>query len=365
MTSVREILENKIGDNATIIQGDFNATFNTDLKDEEKEQNRLFLEKISKTDPFYDKKRILELKGPFLHESFEWILNHEDFQRWRNTEESGALWIKGDPGKGKTMLLCGIVNDLEKNPGTNSNFGYFFCQATDDRINTAVAAVGGLIYSFLEPRQELHRESVSGIREKFENKLGQLSGPNAWHILCDIFEAIVQDEALPNVVCVVDALDECEHGVKFLLSLIAKTSRQVKWLISSRNAKEIELGLRLIDDSRRLVLELTRNAMCVSQSVDAYIEDSTRGIAALADDEELRIKTTGTLKLKADGTFLWVSLVVEQLRDTDRRNIEEVLEELPVGLENLYDLLMKRITQKLREKDQNKGLYDLKNFFNL
>ncbi|KAK1237859.1 hypothetical protein MKX08_002438, partial [Trichoderma sp. CBMAI-0020] len=353
MAGIREFWENKIGDNATIIQGDVNVTTNDDPKDEEREQNRLFVEKISKTDPFYDKKRILELKGPLLHESFEWILSHEDFQRWRNTEESGALWIKGDPGKGKTMLLCGIINDLEKNPGINSHFSYFFCQATDDRINTAVAALGGLIYSFFEPRQGLLRGSLSTIREKFENKLSQLSGPNAWQILCDIFEAIIQDEALPNAVCVVDALDECEHGVKFLLSLIAKTSRQIKWLISSRNVKEIELGLRSIDDSRRLVLELTGNAKCVSQSVDAYIDDSTRSIVALADDEDLLTKTTSTLKDKADGTFLWVSLVVEQLRDADRRNIEEVLEELPVGLENLYDLLMKRITQKLREKDQN------------
>lgn len=112
-------------------------------------EDRHFLEKISKTDPFYDRKRILDLKGPFLHESFEWILNHDGFQKWRNTKESGTLWIKGDPGKGKTMLLCGIIDDLEKNPGINSNFCYFFCQATDNRINTAVAVIGGLIFHFL------------------------------------------------------------------------------------------------------------------------------------------------------------------------------------------------------------------------
>lgn len=251
------------------------------------------------------------------------------------------------------MLICGIVNDLEKNPGINANFCYFFFQATDDRINTAAAAVKGLIYSFFEPRQNLLGKPLSDIRDKFEAKLSQLSGPNAWQILCDIFEAIIQHEALPNVVCVVDALDECEHGVKLLLSFIAKTSNQVKWLFSSRNIKEIELGLRSVDDSRRLVLEMTRNANCVSQSVDAYIDDTTRDIAALIDDEDLRIKSKGTLKLKAEGTFLWVSLVVEQLRDTDRRDIEEVLEELPAGLENLYDLIMKRITQKVKKKNQD------------
>ncbi|KAL9473924.1 hypothetical protein ACSS6W_008304 [Trichoderma asperelloides] len=341
MTDLREMKDIVAGNNATFIQGDLHATSGND-------GDRKFLEKISKTDPFYDWKRILDLKGPFLHGSFEWILNHDDFQKWRNTKESGALWIKGDPGKGKTMLLCGIIDDLGKNPEINSNFCYFFFQATDNRINSAVAAVGGLIFSLLKPRQEL----LSAFRKKFEDTISQLSGPNAWQVLCDIFETVTQDQALPNVVCVVDALDECEHDVKSLLRLIVKTSGHVKWLLSSRNVKEIERNLRSIDDSQRLILELQGNAEYVSRSVDAYIDDSIRDITALTDDEELRIKTMETLRFKADGTFLWVSLVVEQLRETDRRNIEEVLEGLPVGLENLYDLILKRITKKSK-KDQN------------
>ncbi|CZR66010.1 uncharacterized protein PAC_15910 [Phialocephala subalpina] len=43
-----------------------------------------------------------------------WILENYDFQRWCNDQQSRLLWVKGDPGKGKTMLLCGIINELEK-----------------------------------------------------------------------------------------------------------------------------------------------------------------------------------------------------------------------------------------------------------
>jgi hypothetical protein len=328
------------------------------------DEDRLFLEKISQTDPFYDRKRILELKGPFLDESFGWILDHEDFKKWRNAKESGVLWIKGDPGKGKTMLLCGIIDDLERNPGISANFGYFFCQATDFRINTAAAVIGGLIVSLINRYEMLHPSTpkgsrgrrnaiLSSIRQKYEDKTNQLSGPNAWQILCDIFETVTQDQNSPDPVCVVDALDECEHDGKWLLSLIVKTSSRVKWLVSSRNVKDIERGLRTINSSQRLILELKENAECVSQSVDIYVNNSIRDIEALEDDEELRLRTTSILKNKADGTFLWVSLVIEQLRDTDRRNIEEVLEEVPEGLENLYDLIMKRSTERLRKKDRD------------
>ncbi|PKK52464.1 hypothetical protein CI102_4172, partial [Trichoderma harzianum] len=307
-----------------------------------------FLNKISKTDPSYDKKRILELKGPLLHDSFKWILDHEGFKKWRHTEESSVLWIKGDPGKGKTMLLCGIIEDLKKTPGENINLGYFFCQATDSRINSASSVVAGLIFSLVKQNPTI----LLPICKRHEDKLSQLDGPNAWAVLGDIFEAATQVGGIPAPICVVDALDECEHDCKLLLSLILKTSNHVKWLLSSRNVKDIERGLRLIEPARRLSLELKENAENVSKSVDVYINNSISDIEALEDDEGLQIKTITTLKDKANGTFLWVALVIEQLRDTDHRNVEEVLEEVPEGLENLYNLILRRVNTKLRQKDR-------------
>jgi len=66
------------------------------------------------TDPRDDKKRIEETRGGLLENSYHWILEHSDFQQWRNDQQSRLLWIKGDPGKGKTMLLCGIIDELKK-----------------------------------------------------------------------------------------------------------------------------------------------------------------------------------------------------------------------------------------------------------
>jgi hypothetical protein len=42
----------------------------------------------------------------------KWVLRHPQFQCWRGSNDSQVLWVKGDPGKGKTMLLCGIIDDL-------------------------------------------------------------------------------------------------------------------------------------------------------------------------------------------------------------------------------------------------------------
>jgi hypothetical protein len=44
----------------------------------------------------------IEIKGGLLEDSYVWILNHRDFIDWRDGDETRLLWIKGDPGKGKT-----------------------------------------------------------------------------------------------------------------------------------------------------------------------------------------------------------------------------------------------------------------------
>ena len=77
------------------------------------------------TDPRDDKKRIEETKGGLLEDSYHWILENPDFQKWRNDEQNCLLWIRGDPGKGKTMLLCGITDELKKSIGKTDLLAFF------------------------------------------------------------------------------------------------------------------------------------------------------------------------------------------------------------------------------------------------
>lgn len=77
----------------------------------------LCLKALRITDPRHDKKRIEDDKGGLLAGVYRWVLNNPEFQRWRAGEDR-LLWVKGGPGKGKTMLLCGITNELEKVDGS-------------------------------------------------------------------------------------------------------------------------------------------------------------------------------------------------------------------------------------------------------
>jgi hypothetical protein len=99
------------------------------------------------------------MKGGLLQGSYRWILSHTDFLRWRDGKSS-LLYIKGDPGKGKTMLLCGIIDEMSpltrlRDKDATTLLSYFFCQATDSRINNAMAVLRGLIYLLIDQQPSL------------------------------------------------------------------------------------------------------------------------------------------------------------------------------------------------------------------
>ena len=61
------------------------------------------------TDPRDDMRRIVDTKGGLFKGASNWILGHDDFRRWRDTDDPRLMWIKGDLGKGKTMLMITIL----------------------------------------------------------------------------------------------------------------------------------------------------------------------------------------------------------------------------------------------------------------
>ncbi|EDN98235.1 hypothetical protein SS1G_13092 [Sclerotinia sclerotiorum 1980 UF-70] len=75
-------------------------------------ENRCLID-LRTTDPRLDKRRIEETKGGLLDNVYNWIFDNSDFQQWHFNRDNRLLWIKGDPGKGKTMLLCALSDILK------------------------------------------------------------------------------------------------------------------------------------------------------------------------------------------------------------------------------------------------------------
>jgi NACHT domain len=142
------------------------------------------------TNPRSEKIRIERTKGVSLIDSFRWILNNSEFQRWRKGNHSQLLWIKGDAGKGETMLMIGIINELQQQVarlGKSSVMevlSYFLCQGTDSRLNTAAAILRGIVYLLASEQPFL----ISHLRKTYDHAGRKLfEDSSAFYSLSDVF----------------------------------------------------------------------------------------------------------------------------------------------------------------------------------
>lgn len=302
-----------------------------------------FLADLRVTDPRSDKTRIERTNGNLLKDSYSWILDHDDFRQWRSGKR--LLWIKGSPGKGKTMLLCGVIDELQV-MGYKSTF-FFFCQATDTRLNNATSVLRGLLYLILDQNQHLRNL----FREKYDKAgAGMFEDVNSWDVLCQMLISAVDHESLCDVVLVIDALDECATDLDQLISFIVELASHAKIIVSSRLSLSIDRGLAVALEHMKIYLSLELNEDVISAAVDAYINHKVNQLAVRKGlDEKMRIMVRNHLATKASSAFLWVSLVYEQIADARvaRRHIQRKLDEFPPGLDALYQKILAQILESV------------------
>ncbi|KAF2804417.1 NACHT-domain-containing protein, partial [Mytilinidion resinicola] len=301
------------------------------------------LRDLCSTNPRDDKKRIEETKGGLLKDSYRWVLENSDFQQWRDDPQSRLLWVKADPGKGKTMLLCGIIDELQKSMGATGLLSHFFCQANDPRINSATAVLRGLVYLLIKQQPLL----ISHVRKKYDHTGKALfEDANAWVALTEIFTNMLHDPNLNRTYLIIDALDECVADLPRLLKFIAEQSSilsRVKWIVSSRNWQEIEERLEVAGHKVKLSLEL--NAASVSTAVGIFIKHKVLQLAERKMyNERTRTAVLDYLSSNANDTFLWVALVCQNLEKISRLDTVARLNEFPPGLDPVYMRMMQQIS---------------------
>ncbi|KAH8806173.1 WD40-repeat-containing domain protein [Xylogone sp. PMI_703] len=316
------------------------------------------------TDMTEEIEKLQDRKDRLLVNSYKWILDNKefkDFTEW-NDNNSNILWIKGDAGKGKTMLLIGIINELTARQEThfdNSHLSYFFCQSTNEKFNTATSILRGLIWMLLHQERSLIHY-LSGYKDR---GAALFESSTAFYSLKKILQDILDDTVLEKAYLVIDALDECkreEPGLKQLLKLISEISQKnhkVKWLVSSRNEMHIERVLGMNRGKSHLSLEL--NAESVTNAVKIYIQDKLKGLKetyktryAYREEPEVKESLQGVLDTvsmelykKANGTFLWVALVFQQINETNcgADELLNLITKIPSSLYGMYEQMMERI----------------------
>ena len=317
------------------------------------EDDRQCLRDLRLTDPRHDKQRIEASKDPLLEGSCSWVLEDSAFVDWWTRDDSRFLWIHGDPGKGKTMMMIALISEVSKRLNTRpeSNvLAYFFCQNTSDDLNTTVSVLRGLIYHLVDQEKTLIRH----IRRSYDSAGRQLfEGPNALYALQVVLLDMLKDRSLGNVYFMVDALDECDPKIDELLEWIVRenseVSPKIKWLTTSRNEPTF---IERLGRGHQLHTSLELNSSHVARAVHNFIDYKVKELAGLKSySSELQDFVRKSLLEKAEGTFLWVALVCKELRKQRKQHAKSFLEKIPAGLEPLYERMLDQVLRQENKDD--------------
>ena len=222
---------------------------------------------------------------------------------------------------------------------------FFFCDATSATRNCSVALLRSIAAQLLAQSPEL-----ADVAYQVQVKSGQPRATSTTYLIQVLQSLLDMNGNLDTFTVAIDALDECsdigESGtLDFFLRLAEKRHPKVRLLLSSR----VEPGLR---DALKNYSKLSVTPEKTYSDIETYIR-TTLKTSHIAKLQEGRLLTHITEKLtsKSNGLFLWVRLMLYELRKaTFVTEIDEILEDLPAGLQKAYLRIFQRLTAEPRRR---------------
>ncbi|KAJ0413954.1 hypothetical protein BJY00DRAFT_319313 [Aspergillus carlsbadensis] len=276
----------------------------------------------------------------------EWLLDSEMWKNWVDLKNlASQLSIRAAPGVGKSVLAAYAVESLPKlSPdGSAVIFQYF---TFDDEFPAL------LVYRCLA--------------EQLANRLGKLTGDMPEDIHCftqlgatsargeDVKTVIrMLVERLPATYVVLDGLDEmCETQprqqelcdvVDFLQELASAQPENLRLWLSSQSRTCLDSRLKSMPS-----IEVTKNVN--SQDIEKYLSTSIVDLDSLDLDEGYKNLILQELRDKADGCFLWASLMLQSMSNAiTLQMVQQLINDgLPQNYERYYQRKMDSIEPSVR-----------------
>ncbi|KAM0081444.1 hypothetical protein ACKRZS_006399 [Fusarium odoratissimum] len=278
-------------------------------------------------------------------ETCRWLLKDPVYQGWLDRsklfQHHGFLWIKGKPGAGKSTIMKFAYSQAMKTMGNAIVISFFFNARGDDLEKSIVGMYRSLLWELLS--------KASGLQKVLDDAdfipLSHYDQPK-WNaeVLRSLLSLAIASLGRQRLLCFVDALDECNrkdvYGMIDHFQTIGKDSvsrgSKVYICFSSRNYPFIGIG-----KGQELILEHHPGH---GHDLEAYIHSKLKVKKhRQAEADELR----NDIRVKANGVFLWVKLVVQMLNeDFGYANSlaiqKKTLQEIPPELSDLIRDILRR-----------------------
>ncbi|ATZ56800.1 hypothetical protein BCIN_14g00350 [Botrytis cinerea B05.10] len=283
-----------------------------------------------------------------------WFLTKSEYLSWNDVskrqDHEGFLWIKGNPGTGKSTLMKLLFEEAKlktKGDFSKITLSFFFLARGTIEERTTTGLYRSLLHQLFEKVVEL-RDSLDWMTADGARGVER----NGWSeaALKQTLKHTVEKLGSRSLMIFIDALDECDQkqasGMVFFfeelceLAGISQVSLQI--CFSSRHYPTI-----VIQKGIELTLEDEIGHM---EDIQHYIKSKLR----LGRSKQAETLRTEILQ-KSSGIFLWVVLVLDILNSEystgiiSIKKISKRLTEIPPGLNDLFEMILKRDGENLEE----------------
>ncbi|KAL8828541.1 MAG: hypothetical protein Q9191_002532 [Dirinaria sp. TL-2023a] len=318
-------------------------------RDQEHEERMEFQNIMNSVSPKLYDTQLERIKQRCFMQAGKWLEQDQDFSEWQDPSNQSArvLWLMGIPGAGKSFLSTIIIDKLQSRSDLSAvAFAFLSYHSRDDNPTLRV------LHSFLFQLVLDNKALRPALLHAYENSHRKLTSSSDFvgDLLIDLLKYF------PDSYFVVDGVDEvAEKERPLLLISLMKLQKcpNVKLLISAR--AEHDIGYFLGSQYKGIQVH-KHNSQDISDYIDHRVNNWLPKLDWDAEyTSELRMLTK-KIAPKSKGMFLYARLVCDSLgRLSDPGDIEEEITNLPDGLNEAYDRILKRISQDTSTLEQERA----------
>ncbi|KAF4340141.1 ankyrin repeat domain protein [Fusarium beomiforme] len=299
------------------------------------------------TSPYRDRK---DRNPSAVRGTCEWFISHHLYHQWLGNEASKILWVSADPGCGKSVLVKYLV-DLVIQTTESQKVCYFFFKDDFADQRSVLSAMSCLLQQLFMHDNTLLTDDLL-LQFDANDKWINGSFAELWQILVNVAE----NNRSTEIVCLVDAVDECNENerIQFFKALCelygSKKTPNLKFLITSRPYREIGMGFKPLENLDLPVIHLSGESDAemrkIVKEIDIAIRERAKriGVQQKLTSDEQDILITRLLCVR-NRTYLWAHLtldIIERELDINKEKIIDITSHLPQTVNEAYERILRR-----------------------
>ena len=276
----------------------------------------------------------------------EWILSEPVLKQWLELiPQSCVSWLNAPPASGKSILSTHVIDHLQQ-LGHNCQYFFFrFGDQTKRSTNAFLRSIGFQIAATVPAfRSKLTKLCSDNIR------LETMDARTIWQ---KVFTKTFSDmELWKPLYWVIDALDESDSP-KLLLDILQDLPlfrTPIRVLVISRKTELLSRAFERLSLSIPVDVIQTEGQENVTSDIRKYTE---KEIDCMHGSDELKKQIIESVLRQADSNFLWVYLILDEISGCHTEQaIRQTLDEIPVGMNALYQRMELAVTKKPKHSDR-------------